>query len=179
MRVWTASVLLCLFSLSPTFAFADQPPSDASVRELLDVMQAHKIVDTIIGQSDTLGRTAVQQALNGRTLDAQEQKILDSQLDKVHGVILRELSWDKISPMYLNVYRTTFTQKEINDMIAFYKSPTGQAVIEKLPLVMQQSMMQMKTYIANIMPQIQQINQDTISQLQTYEASKKGQGSSK
>lgn len=95
-------------------------------------------------------------------------------MDKVHGVILRELSWDKISPMYMNIYRTTFTQKEVNDLITFYKSSTGQAVIEKLLVVMQQSMVQMKTYIADIMPQIQQINQGTISQLQTYEASKKG-----
>jgi hypothetical protein len=165
--------------LCPTFAFADQPPSDASIRELLDVMQAHKIVDAIITQGDTLGRSAIQQAFNGRPPDAQEQKIMDTQMDKVHVVILSELSWDKISPMYINIYRTTFTQKEVNDMIAFYKSSTGQAVVEKLPMVMQQSTMQMKTHIANIMPQIQQINQDTISQLQSYEASKKGQSSSK
>jgi uncharacterized protein len=179
MRIGTASFLLFLFSLSPSFAFADQPPSDASLHELLDVMQAHKIVDAIIAQSDTIGRNAVQQALNGRALDAQEQKILDTQLDKVHGVIERELSWDKISPMYMNIYRTSFDQKEVNDMIAFYKSPTGQAVIEKLPAVMQQSMTQMRTYIATIMPQIQQINQDAISQLQTYEANKKEPAASK
>ena len=179
MRIGTASVLLFLFSLSPSFAFADQPPSDASLHELLDVMQAHKIVDAIIAQSDTVGRNAVQQALNGRALDAQEQKILDTQLDKVHAVIERELSWDKLSPMYMNIYRTSFDQKEVNDMITFYKSQTGQAVIEKLPAVMQQSMLQMRTYVADIMPQIQQINQDTISQLQTYEANKKAPAASK
>jgi hypothetical protein len=179
MRIWTASVLLFLFSFSPAFAFADQPPTDSSLRELLDVMQAHKIVDSIIAQSDAVGRTAVQQALNGRSLDPQEQKILDTQLDKVHGVILNELSWEKISPMYMDIYRNSFTQKEVDGMIAFYKSPTGQAVIQKLPVVMQQSMVQMKSHIAVIMPQIQQINQDTVSQMQAYESSKKGQGASK
>lgn len=34
-------------------------------------------------------------------------------------------------PSYIRIYRETFTEKELNDLIAFYESPTGKNVCQK------------------------------------------------
>lgn len=47
-------ILLVLALLSPALYAADIPPSDASLKELLEVAQAHKTLDAIMVQMDTM-----------------------------------------------------------------------------------------------------------------------------
>jgi hypothetical protein len=55
--------------------------------------------------------------------------------DFVNEVDPREIE-ELLVPIYLKYY----TEKELDDMIAFYKSPTGKKMIESMPGVMQESM---------------------------------------
>jgi hypothetical protein len=50
------------------------------------------------------------------------------------------MSWEKMKPMYVQLYRDTFEQEEVDGLIAFYKSPAGQAYVTKMPLLMSKSM---------------------------------------
>ncbi|HEX8776554.1 MAG TPA: DUF2059 domain-containing protein, partial [Rhodanobacter sp.] len=61
---------------------------------------------------------------------------------------------------------------EVDDMIAFYKSPSGQSMVAKMPAVMGQAMENVQIKMATLMPQLRQISEDTASQLKAYEASK-------
>ena len=58
-------------------------------------------------------------------------------------------------------------------MLAFYKSPSGQAVLAKMPTVMQQGMQYMKGQMTTLMPEIQKINEETETRLQAYGAGQK------
>ena len=82
------------------------------------------------------------------------------------------MSWDKMEPMYIDLYRQTFTQKEVNDILAFYRTPSGQSMIEKMPVLMTRVMQTAQSMVATLMPQLQKINRDTVSALQAYEARK-------
>jgi hypothetical protein len=44
--------------------------------------------------------------------------------------------FNKMIPLYSKYY----TEKEINDLIVFYKTPTGKKMVETMPLVMNESM---------------------------------------
>jgi len=54
-------------------------------------------------------------------------------------------------PLYIQIYQETFTQEEIDGLIAFYKSPAGVAFVDKMPVVMQRSMSIMQSRIAPMM----------------------------
>lgn len=171
MRLRTIGFLALLLTTSPIFA-ADAPPSDASVHELLQVMQAHKLVDSMMGQVKGMMQKSEQQNLAGSSVDAAEQKILDQQDSEVYEVMRQALSWESLEPVYIDMYKKSFSQKEVNDMVAFYKSPSGQAVVVKMPLLMQQGMQIMQKKIAVLMPDMQKIAQETTSKLAAYKASK-------
>jgi hypothetical protein len=49
------------------------------------------------------------------------------------------LNWEAIGPQMIDLYMRTFTEAEIRDLIAFYRTPTGRKSLEKLPQVMQES----------------------------------------
>jgi hypothetical protein len=41
------------------------------------------------------------------------------------------VTWDAISPQLTTLYAQTFTESELRDLIAFYKTPTGQKVVSQ------------------------------------------------
>ncbi|MGH9868726.1 MAG: DUF2059 domain-containing protein [Candidatus Polarisedimenticolia bacterium] len=49
----------------------------------------------------------------------------------------RFLTWDAMAPDLTAVYKATFTEREVREMTAFYRTPTGKKVLETLPKLMQ------------------------------------------
>ena len=48
--------------------------------------------------------------------------------------------FDELESSIVLIYADNFTAAELRELIAFYKTPTGQKFLEKTPLVMQQTM---------------------------------------
>ena len=88
------------------------------------------------------------------------------------------LTWENMEPTYLKIYEDSFSQSEVDSMIAFYSSPGGQAVVAKLPLVAQNTMQAMLQQMKSLMPQAQQIAKDTATAINTQheKSNKKSSG---
>src|SRR5258706_7566317 len=107
LKIAVAALWCCLAVQS---AQADEAPvSDASLRELLEVTQAHKILDTVMGQVDATIRSASTQALAGKSLTPEQQTIFDDGRHQMVGVLNEALSWDVMEPLYMDTYRRSLT----------------------------------------------------------------------
>ena len=159
-----AALLSCIALQS---AQADEAPvSDASLRELLIVTQTHKILDAVMGQVDATIQKATTQALEGKELTPEQQAIFDDGRRQMVSVLSEGLSWDTMEPLYMDIYRRSFTQSELDGLLVFYKSPAGQAMIAKLPIVAQNIMQLTTERMQVIVPKLQQIQQDMVRRLQ-------------
>ena len=49
-------------------------------------------------------------------------------------------TWDTLGVEFAKLYKDTFTESEIREMTAFYKTPIGQKVLTKLPELTQKQM---------------------------------------
>jgi hypothetical protein len=76
-----------------------------------------------------------------------------------------ELAWSKIEPEIVSVYVKTFSQKEINDMITFYSSPSGQSVANKLPLVSRQMTTDIHERMLPLIQKMKQAQSDMMTRL--------------
>jgi hypothetical protein len=165
MTIRHSLLLACLLLAAPAFA-NDAPASDESIREMLAVSDAHKLIDTVRGQIDAMMKDSMHQALQGKVLSADKQVILDHMQAKMAAVIDEMLDWNALQPMYIRIYRASFTQDELDGMLAFYKTPAGQAMINKMPLVMQNVMSEMKVLIGPMQQKLQQIQRETLQEMQ-------------
>jgi hypothetical protein len=77
----------------------------------------------------------------------------------------KEMSWATLRPMYVQIYRDTFTQKEVDGLIAFYKSPTGVAFVDKMPVVMQKSQALMQTRIGPLAESVRAAMQEAVAEV--------------
>lgn len=50
----------------------------------------------------------------------------------------RFLTWDAVAPQLIDLYAERFTEAELQDLIAFYQSPTGRKSLVELPALTQQ-----------------------------------------
>lgn len=133
------AALLALIAMQPVFA-QNVAPTEDSVRHLLDLLQTHRVLDDAMNSMDDFMQKSMEQArqTQGPALNAKQQQIIDQFRTDMVSAIRDELAWSKIEPEIVSAYVKTFTQKEINDMITFYSSPSGQSVANKLPLVSRQ-----------------------------------------
>lgn len=184
-------VLITLFSVLLTFsapafaqraaatrdAAAQAPASDASIRRLLDIMHARKLVDGLPHQIETVMSGTMQKMLQGQAVSPPQQRAINEMVSKMTALMREDLNWDQMEPLYLKVYRQSFSEAEIQSMIGFYSTPAGQAVVEKLPLVTQNVMTAMQERMAAMMPKIQQMAADMAKQIKEENATAaKGNG---
>lgn len=125
-------------------------PSDSSVDELLKCLQVDKLLTQALTQmSDGMTKAMdqkLQSAVGTRELTPVQKAAVDRFRTTFAKTIQDDLSVAKVRAIYLQCYKETFSQDEVDGIIGFYKSPSGVAITEKYPQVMQkaQSIMQAK-----------------------------------
>lgn len=165
--VLSALALVALPACSTTSAPAKEQstaaisttPSDESLKELIQLCDASKMIDNMWVQVDGAMKGMIAQSTKGQQLNAQQQAAIDSFQSKYSTLMREELSWAKMEPMFLRIYKNSLSQAEIDGMIAFYKTPAGQAVIKKMPVLMQQIMAEMPAMVGPLMQKIQPLAQ--------------------
>ena len=165
--VLCGSVVYAAENPSPAAPAAANPPSEASIRQILEVMQARKLVDSMMAQMDNLMLETVAQATQGQPVPPNVQKQIDQQRAETMAMMKELLAWEKLVPLYVRVYQKTFTQQELDGMLAFYKTPVGAAMIAKMPTVMQNTMEEMQSLMGPVMEKIQRMQKDVAAQMKT------------
>lgn len=164
MKKILCAVLLSLFVVVPAFA-TDEPPSDDSLRELLEVTQSHKLFDSAMQQMDVMMQAQMQKNLTGLKLSEAQKQAVDDWRHGYVALVQKEFNFEQLEPQVLDIYRKNFNQQEVDAMIRFYRSDAGQSMINKMPLVMQDSLRLAQSRMTELMPQLQAMSQDLVAKL--------------
>jgi len=115
-------VLACL-AAAPS-AWGETRGHREAATALLDVMKESQDLSGVIGPM----------------VDAQVRA--NPQIEPFRDILLdwtaRYFSWDVIGPQMIDLYMRTFTESELRDLVAFYRTPTGRKSLEKMPALMQE-----------------------------------------
>ena len=84
---------------------------------------------------------------------------------KYKKIIRDELSWEKMMPSYIRIYRETFTDKELNDLIAFYESPTGKMFVKKTPVILEKTSSVMQQKMVSILSRMNAMLEESMKQM--------------
>ena len=144
---------------------AESKPSEASIRQLFETMHTASLIDNLMSQVEGTVRGSMAQAVAGQKPNAQQQKILEDMEHRIFALVKEQLDWKELEPMMVDVYRNTFSQREVDGMLNFYRSDVGQAVVTKLPTATQQSMAAMQGRMRSLTPKIQQLERDAAAQI--------------
>ena len=159
-------VLASLLFIAP--AYSDDASSRKAAEELLAVTQADKMIDAVYSQMDTM---FANMAKNMGITEAQKP-IAEKYMKRITQLMREELVWDKLKTQMVGAYVAVYTEDEIKEITAFYKSPAGVKMIAKMPELMQASMQITQNQMQQIMPKIQALSQEMAAELNTLKRKK-------
>lgn len=151
MKPFRLAALSLLLATSSAFA----QPSEASIDELMEITAMRSMTDSLMGSLDQLIRRSMADATRNQPLTAEQRRALDAAPARILQVIREEMNWQTLRPIYVQVYRETLSQAEVDGMIEFYKTPVGQATIRKMPALMQRSMELTQARMQGMLPKIE------------------------
>ncbi len=129
-RLFAASLVVMLMSAAP--APAQSPEALAAAKELMATMRSADQFKAIMPAMMNALKPAIVQNRPEveRDYDALVPGLLEAMNTRVAEIL------DKVAA----IYARNFTVAELNEIIAFYRGPTGQKFVQRLPVVMQESL---------------------------------------
>jgi hypothetical protein len=117
-------------------AFADEASRKAKAEEVLKLTNSEQMMKQMID------RARAMQTARASKLDLPEDQKAQAEAlqNKIMQVISDRMSWEKLKPQFVQIYADTYTDEELDGIVAFYKSPAGQAMLAKMPEIMTKSM---------------------------------------
>jgi uncharacterized protein len=123
------------------------------------------MLEGIWSQVETMMEASMRQATANHRLTAAQQKIIDDMRTEMVAILKDELSWSKYEPLMLDIYGKAFTEGEVQGMLQFYRTPAGQAVIAKMPTVMQASMQHVQARMGPLQARLKKLVDDSVAKM--------------
>ena len=153
MKALTVLAFVMAFAGLP--AGAQELTKKAKIERILTATKADSMVNQMFEQMKAiLGNQIAPGA-------SEEQRAKAKELTtRVMDVMKERINWDKMRPDYVKLYDETYTESEINGILAFYESPAGRSMIEKMPVLMSKSMVLAQRWMQDLMPEVQKIAEE-------------------
>ena len=146
-----ASACLALFATS---AFA-APPTDADIERLLKASRAQSMLGAILPQMEAMQQQQFQQLTAGKELSAEQRAEVQRIQSRTNEIVRKSLAWEEMHPLYMDVYRKTFTSEEVKAIAKFYESPAGKNLMDKTPALMQNLMLAIQQKVVPMLEELQ------------------------
>jgi hypothetical protein len=141
------AVALALFALSaPAAGQQPSPSAIAAAKQLLQLKGALKLVDVLI--------PGIVESAKNSLLPTHPQLAKD--LSEVADLLRREFAprTAEVATEFATVYAAHFTEQEMKEVIAFFKTPTGQKFAADEPAVLDQALSRTQSWSNTVSEQV-------------------------
>jgi hypothetical protein len=139
---------------NPALALADEASKTAKIEEMMQLSNMDRMTTQMMDQVKTMLSSQLS------SIPAEARQAADEMQQKMMKLLADRLNWDKAKPAYIKLYSETFTESEIDGIVGFYKSPSGQAMLSKMPVLMQKSMAVGQQLMGDVMPEIERMAEE-------------------
>jgi uncharacterized protein len=138
-------IAVIMLLLGTGAAAGQQPPVSTSheraAAELVDVVRLEQVTTASIA---TMTDAMI------------SQNPMLAQLRDVFISFFKEyVRWEELRPEYVRMYREAYSEAELNELIAFYRTPVGQKTVELMPVLMQRGAQIGQKQIQPHLPELQ------------------------
>jgi hypothetical protein len=121
---------LCL----PLTARADEASLRAKAEQVMVLLHTQETIQRISDNITKQVDDAAQKSLS-TTPSPDQQAKFDDFKKQVAQVVDSQVGWKSLKDGFADVYTKTFTEEQLDAIIAFYKTPAGAALLNNMPTV--------------------------------------------
>jgi hypothetical protein len=173
------SVIISIF-LAAGLAMAQQQPAKplapamdtskrAAIEELLSLMKMDQMQKQMLTQyqqliSEQIEKVAPLEMQNSPDRAKVAADIQDFE-NRLVELMKDRIDFVKMKPEYVRLYDETFSSEEVAGIVAFYKTPAGQAYVAKLPVLTAKSVEMSQQMLTEVMPQLLKMNEEWVGEM--------------
>ena len=147
-----ALLVLALALASPAFA---AEPSDTDIDRLLKASRAESLLAGMIPQMEAVQQQEFDKHFAGKEMTEEQKAEVARIQTKTREIVRKALSWEEMRPVYLDVYKKTYTREDVRAITKFYESTAGQRMLEKSPALMQNIMTAVQQKMVPMLEELQ------------------------
>jgi hypothetical protein len=167
----TKLLIVAIIILAGSSALADNTVGHVATEELMQYMEAHKAFE---GAKKGFRSMFMQMRLAETDKNPEEIAIEHKSINKFFDEIEKEISWETVKPTYIAIFEEVYTESEIREIVAFYRSPAGKAYKEKFPILSLKLIQTgQQAYGPVVMEKGQQIEEDIKKEIEALRSKKK------
>ena len=159
-------LIACLLLGSVSFAQqnpADAPASKADIEKYLDVLHTRDLMKTMM---DAMSKQMHQMIAEQLKKDPAMTPQVEARVNKMMDDIIKTMPIDDLIDAMIPVYQKHFTKGNIDDLLAFYSTPTGQKLLQELPAITTEAMQAVMPISQRMMATAMQRAKDELAQMQ-------------
>ena len=163
-RKLSLAIAIAVLHLTSAAGHADQVSKSAKVEEFFRLAKMDEMLRQTLTLATNQFKSGVIQQMLGVKLPPEMEKRVDAFEEKVTAAIGDALAWEKLKPDYVKLFAGAYTEAEIDDILAFYRSPTGQSMVAKSPSLMAKSGEIVQQRLSETQSQVQALMREFISE---------------
>jgi hypothetical protein len=159
-RAFARLALLAVLALTvPVAAHADEASHRAKAKELMTLLKTEHMVVQI---SDSIRKQVADAAAQvvGPDPSPEKKAKLDDFEKQASQAVDEQLNWKAMEGPFTDIYVKSFTEEEMDAIIAFYKSPAGVTLLDKMPAVNDEVARFGQSKMVVLQPQLKQLYAD-------------------
>ena len=166
-RIKNLLMIVLLGSITVAAPTMAAPATDASVKQLLDVMHTKSLLDSITAKMNVVLEQEIQQSLQGKTPTPAQRQAITHYKNRMQAIYRKAIAWQSMEPKYIQIYRESLSEEDVTAMLAFYKTPAGQEIVRKMPAIMNNTMLAVRETLQTMIPEIQQATNEFKAQIKS------------
>ena len=165
-------LLIALLGLcTPLLGFARQTPQNVSdapatkedIQKYLDVMHSREMMGKMVdAMSAPIHKMFHEQFLKDKDKLPPD---FEERTTKMFDDSMKSFPWGEILDSMVPVYQKHLTKGDVNALIAFYSSPTGQKLLRDMPAIMQEAMENMMPLMQKHLDAMKERMQQEVAQM--------------
>ena len=175
MRRFVLAVALCLSFGFGAFAqqTADTPATKEDIEKYFEVVHSRETVDKMM---DAMLKP-MHQMMHEEYLKDKDKlpDDFEQRMNKRMDDMMKNMPFDEMMQAMIPAYQKHFTKGDLDALLAFYSSPTGQKLQRELPTIMAESMQSMIPIMRKYVDKMQNELQQETAELMKQSAKKSGQ----
>lgn len=178
MKRFLLTLVICL-SFVKTDA-AQQSPTDApatkeDVQKYLDVMHSREMMTQMVeAMSKPMHQMIHEQYMKDKDKLPAD---FEARMNKMMDDTMKALPWDEMLQSMVPVYQKHLTKSDVDALVAFYGSPTGQKILRELPAITAEAMQSMMPMLRKQMNTMTERVQEQVAQMLKDSKAKPGEKS--
>ena len=138
--------------LVPSTVMADEASKTAKIEELFKITKVDRLQDQIMDQM----KIALGNMFDQPGMPAEVKANRKELEDEVWDIIKKRVSFEKMKGEFIKAYSDNLSEAELDSILAFYKTPGGIALLEKLPVLMKRGMEIGQAQMKDVGPELKQ-----------------------